>query len=230
MKTYAIVIKDHDISEYGFNGLLASSFKVDNNFEINRFDAIIPSQVDALLLKQKLRWNYPWKGEVTDFATGLTKRAYVTARPKARIATALSHYSLWLEAATLNETILVLEHDSCFINKLDIDPNACKGQIIGINNPLGCTRKSRVYHRKITSNQNIFQLAPKVDNENVPQGLAGNSAYIIKPSGAIKMLKLVEEFGLWPNDAIMCKQLFPNLYVTQKFYTTIQNLKSTTTQ
>ena len=54
MKTYAIVIKDHDISEYGFNGLLASSFKVDNNFEINRFDAIIPSQVDALLLKQKL--------------------------------------------------------------------------------------------------------------------------------------------------------------------------------
>ena len=53
---------------------------------------------------------------------------------------------------------------------------------------------------------------------------------IIKPSGAIRMLKLVEEFGLWPNDAIMCRQLFPDLYVTRKFYTTIQNLKSTTTQ
>ena len=76
----------------------------------------------------------------------------------------------------------------------------------------------------------MFQPAPYIDDLKVPQGLAGNSAYIIKPSGAIKMLKLVEEYGLWPNDAIMCKQLIPNLYVTRKFYTTIQNLKSTTTQ
>jgi hypothetical protein len=87
-----------------------------------------------------------------------------------------------------------------------------------------------VFYQKVIDSQNMFQLAPKVDNENVPQGLAGNSAYIIKPSGAIRMLKLVEEFGLWPNDAIMCRQLFPDLYVTRKFYTTIQNLKSTTTQ
>ena len=90
--------------------------------------------------------------------------------------------------------------------------------------------ESRVYYQKIIDNQYLYQKAPYVDNENVPQGLAGNSVYIIKPSGAKKMLKLVDEFGLWPNDAIMCNQLMPNLYVTRKFYTTIQNLKSTTTQ
>ena len=230
MKTYAIVIKDHDISEHGYKNLVASSFRVKNNFEINRFNAIVPENVDVLLSKSKLQWNYPWTGEVTDFASGLTKRAYVTARPKARIAAALSHYSLWLEAATSNETILVLEHDACFTYKLNFNPSECKGNIIGINNPLGCTRKARVFYQKVIDSQNMFQLAPTVDNENVPQGLAGNSAYIIKPSGAIRMLKLVEEFGLWPNDAIMCRQLFPDLYVTRKFYTTIQNLKSTTTQ
>lgn len=39
----------------------------------------------------------------------------------------------------------------------------------------------------------------------------------------------LSHYSLWPNDAIMCKQLIPDLYVTLKFFTTIQNLKSTTT-
>jgi hypothetical protein len=72
--------------------------------------------------------------------------------------------------------------------------------------------------------------SPWIDKPVVPQGLAGNSAYIIKPAGAKQMLDLVNEFGLWPNDAIMCRQLVPKLGVTRKFYTTRQNIKSTTTQ
>lgn len=230
MKTYAIVIRDHEISEHGFNGLLTSSFKVNNNFEVNRFNAIVPDQVDNLLKEYNIQWNYPWQGETIDFASGLTKRAYVTARPKARIAAALSHYTLWKKVSEMDEPVLILEHDACFTYKLDLKLHTLVGDIIGINNPLGCTRKARVYYQKIIDNQYLYQRAPYVDNENVPQGLAGNSAYIIKPSGAKKMLKLVDEFGLWPNDAIMCNQLIPNLYVTRKFYTTIQNLKSTTTQ
>ena len=54
MKTYAIVIRDHEISEHGFNGLLTSSFKVNNNFEVNRFNAIVPDQVDNLLKEYNL--------------------------------------------------------------------------------------------------------------------------------------------------------------------------------
>ena len=35
---------------------------------------------------------------------------------------------------------------------------------------------------------------------------------------------------MWPNDAVMCKQLFPTLQVVYPYYTTIQHgLKSTTT-
>jgi len=71
---------------------------------------------------------------------------------------------------------------------------------------------------------------PRIDAQNVPQGLAGNSAYIIKPWAADEMINLVNEYGLWPNDAIMCYQLFPLLGVTRKYYTRLQGLQSTTTQ
>lgn len=227
MKAYAIVIKDMEISEFAFGKLKESSFKVKNSFEIKRFDAVVPNDVDNLLKTYNIKWNYPWEGKVSDFATGLIKSAYVTARPKARIAAALSHYTLWMKASMLDEPILILEHDAYFTTRYDLKET--KGDIIGINNPLGCTRKSNVYYNTIIQGQEMFQRAPTIDDITVPQGLAGNSAYIIKPQGAKHMLNLVKEYGLWPNDALMCKQLVPNLYVTRKFFTTVQHTRSTTT-
>ena len=91
------------------------------------------------------------------------------------------------------------------------------------------TSKSKVYHDKILERPDFFQPVPTIDEFNVPQGLAGNSAYFIKPSGARKMVELSKEHGMWPNDALMCKQLIPTLGVTRNFYTRIQGLRSTTT-
>ena len=83
---------------------------------------------------------------------------------------------------------------------------------------------------KIIENNDQFQQVPWVDDDRkIPQGLAGNSAYMIKPAGARKLLQLVKEYGAWPNDAIMCRQLLPNIGVTRKFYTKVQGLRSTTT-
>ena len=71
---------------------------------------------------------------------------------------------------------------------------------------------------------------PFVDEQNVPQGLAGNSAYIIKPAFAERLINKVEEVGIWPNDALMCNQLFPNeLKIVTPFYTRVQGGISTTT-
>ena len=75
----------------------------------------------------------------------------------------------------------------------------------------------------------FFQPVPRIDEFNIPQGLAGNSAYVIKPAGAKLMLELSQEYGMWPNDALMCYQLVPKLGVTRNFYTRIQGLRSTTT-
>jgi GR25 family glycosyltransferase involved in LPS biosynthesis len=227
MKSYVITIKGMDVSELGFAKCKESSATVKNTFELNRFDAIVPEGVDSLLAEYNIKWNYPWQGQEIDFSTGLVKSAYVTARPKARIAAALSHYSLWKKA--IEEPIMVLEHDAYFTARFDLDISKSKGDIIGINNPLGCTRRSREFYQKIVENQSMYQPAPTIDEFNIPQGIAGNSAYIIKPAGAKKMLELVDEHGLWPNDAIMCRQLVPNLMVTRKFFTSIQNLRSTTT-
>ena len=69
---------------------------------------------------------------------------------------------------------------------------------------------------------------PTIDDLTIPQGLPGNSAYIIKPSGAKKMLDLVKEFGAWPNDALMCKQLIQSIASSKIYYTKVQGTPSTT--
>lgn len=228
MKVVAIVVKGNEISELGYSKLVESSKVVGNDFDIVRWNAVVPDQVDWVMNGAGLRWNYPWEGEVIDFATGLKKTAYKTANPKARIACACSHYVLWHECMSKDETMLILEHDAYFVNKIDFDPDETQAQIIGINNPLGATRRAKLFRDKILENPKKFQLVPPIDDVTVPQGLAGNSAYIIKPAGAKKLVDLVEQYGLWPNDAIMCRQLVPKMGVTRKFYTNVQGLASTT--
>ena len=228
MKAVAIVVAGNETSELGYSRLAESSKAVGNEFDILKWDAVTPNSINGFMLGAGIRWNYPWDGQVYDFATGLKKSAYPTKNPKARIACACSHYALWQESMKTDTTMLILEHDAYFINKIDFDPSDTKADIIGINNPLGATRRAKIYYDKIIGNEMPFQLVPWIDEMTVPQGLAGNSAYIIKPEGAKNMLKLVEHYGLWPNDAIMCRQLISKLGVTRKFYTNVQGLASTT--
>jgi GR25 family glycosyltransferase involved in LPS biosynthesis len=87
-----------------------------------------------------------------------------------------------------------------------------------------------VFHEKVSSYAGL-QPVPTIDEMDVPQGLAGNSAYMISPKGAKKLLDKVREVGMWPNDALMNKQFFPWLEVVYPYYTTIQRgLRSTTTK
>lgn len=228
MKAVSIVIKNNRLSENAYNRLVESSNHVGNSFKIYKLDAITPDNVDDFMNNSNIKWNYPWTGFEEDKDTGLIKSAYTTINPKARIACACSHYSLWFESVMNNVTILILEHDSFFVNKIDFDTSKVDAEIIGINSPLGATRKSQLFHQKIQENNLAFQLVPVIDQDKIPQGLAGNSAYIIKPKGAKKLLDLVEKYGLWPNDALMCRQLIPELVVTKKYYTKVQGLQSTT--
>ena len=230
MLAHAIVIRDHEVSEFGYSNLVQSSHDVGNDFEVNRFTAITPNQVLDLLDDESLKWNYPWEGRQIDFQSGLIKTAYATKNPNARIACALSHYMLWKKSLEMDETILILEHDAKFIKKIDFDPNETTFGAIGINDPRGATRLSNVFYQKVKDNDSKFQVTPYVDSDlKIPQGLAGNSAYILKPSMASELINAVKHYGLWPNDALMCRQLFTGeLGVTRVFYTTIQKLESTT--
>jgi len=229
MQAHAIILKDNENSERGYEGIVSSNKRVGNDLEIHKFEAITPDYVDATMKEHNIKWNYPWRGKEIDFATGLTKTAYKTKYPQRRIACALSHYLLWKRCMSLNMPILVLEHDAVFVKKLDFKPSDTNLWVLGINSPLGATRKAHDYYNQINRNPQKFQFVPKIDDTTIPQGLAGNSAYIIKPTGAKHMVQLVKSYGLWPNDALMCKQLMPRMGVTKTFYTKVNTGMSSTT-
>lgn len=233
MKAYAIVVKGNDVSESAYANLVRSSYFHGNDFVINTYDAVVPDMVDSMMDQKGIKWNYPWKGVVNDFSSGLTKSAYPTVNPKARIACALSHYELWERCVADNEPYMILEHDAEFVTKFDMDLvdqfKEFHGQVLSINSPLGATRKAALYHTIIRRTIGKFIPCPTIDDDKIPQGLPGNSAYIIKPQGAQSMIDLVANFGLWPNDALMCKQLIHGLYCSSDYYTVVQGTKSTTT-
>ena len=233
IKGYIIRIKEHSDSEILAKICRDSWIKNNRNWPIRYFDAITPELNESIMTRDFLDWEYPWEGEHLDMGTGLLKKAYPTKNPGARISCALSHYTLWKQCIEDNKPIAILEHDAIFTRAIDISILESKFDIIGINDPRRATRLSEKYFNDIqdvyrTSRKKVMSV-PKIDSYEVPQGLAGNSAYIIKPKGAKNMLKLVKEHGLWPNDALMCRQLINNLGVTTSFYTKVQIHKSTTT-
>lgn len=229
MKAYCITMKDHKISEKGFSDLQKSSRDVNNNFEIEKFDAIIQDNVRRYMDERMLVWNYPWTGSYIDSDTQLRKTAYGTRIKERRMACSMSHFILWENCVKDNIPYLILEHDAIFIHKLNYENilNSHYG-IVGLNDPHMATRLYDKFNIVVKNNPNELQDVPIIDKMDVPQGLAGNSAYIIKPESAKYMIGLCYKHGLWPNDAIMCKQLVPNMGVTKTYYTKTQQLGSTT--
>ena len=230
-----ITMTDNEVSLGAFTKLQDSSYRVGNDFRPEIFEATIAENAEDHMSKLLLEWNYPWEGVVTDLKTGLKKSAYPTRNRLNRIACAISHYRLWAVCAKTDKPMLIMEHDAIFIQKFRYD-NLLEDKhynIIGINNPIGNTRKSHEFHKILQQsvdreNTGIVPV-PTIDNFDIPQGLAGNSAYIIKPKGARMCIKAASEHGLWPNDALMCKQLIPHMGVTKAYYTNTQRVVSTTT-
>jgi GR25 family glycosyltransferase involved in LPS biosynthesis len=232
MKSYAIVLKNHSISELGFENLVSSSKTVHNQFDIQRFDAITPDVVDLTMQNYMLKWNYPWKEPEYDTEYNILKKPYTCIDQNKKIACALSHFVLWHQCVMTNEAILILEHDSIFVCKLD--PNILLDssyEVIGINDPRKATRLAMKYHQEVQKHNKEIQEVPWIDHKEVPQGLAGASAYIVKPNAAKKILYTIyTKTGLWHNDALLCKQVFDFLGTTRAYYTKVQGLESTTSK
>jgi GR25 family glycosyltransferase involved in LPS biosynthesis len=236
-----ITMTDNEVSMAAFIKLQNSSYKVGNDFRPDIFEATTAENAENHMTKLLLKWDYPWEGTVTDLKTGLKKSAYPTQNRLNRIACAVSHYRLWALCAKTDEPMLIMEHDAIFIAGLKDYRGILQDSrfdIIGINNPIGNTRRAREFHNILQQSSDPNQdlkhpiaivPVPTIDSFNIPQGLAGNSAYIIKPKGARMCVRAAQEHGLWPNDALMCKQLIPHMGVTKTYYTNTQQIVSTTT-
>lgn len=179
------------------------------------------------------RWTYPKSPAETkkDIKTGLELTGYRASDYTKVVACLVSHMRLWRLATEINETIIILEHDALYTTKFDIKEIGVKftGGIMGLNNPIGATRKAKLYDKLVKERKSGVYDAPWIDQRHIPQGIAGNSAYLIKPEAAQRLLDKVNEVGMWPNDALMCKQFFPWLQQAYPYYTTVQGTKSSTT-
>ena len=236
MNAYIITLLDNKTSTTAANRCIESHQKFQMDFPIEIYGATRPNQVETTFKFLEFDWTYPWDTPKTELKYGLKLSPYNTANRENRMACFLSHYGLWMKCVSRNEPILILEHDAIFVRRLNPEYILeSKYGIIGLNDPLGATRRADVFDSQIQTMRGVkydedkVLPVPTVDVFDVPQGLAGNSAYIIKPEAAQQLLDVVKELGAWPNDAIMCRQTLPGvLGVTGKYYTKVQGTKSTT--
>jgi GR25 family glycosyltransferase involved in LPS biosynthesis len=244
MKANVITILDDNNSVAGSDHLIESSKKVLNDFDIKLFEASTLKTIKSEMSFHQLNWNYPWNGqEIIDFATGLTKTGYQTAVPEKRIACFMSHYRLWLECITHEEDFLIFEHDALFTRKLNLNAlESSNKSVVALNRPQrGATPRADLYQQKIQESASApigsrtppdtVVGVPYIRSQAHPAGLPGNSAYYLRPSGAKKLVSLVHDYGAWPNDAIMCRQLMPGMLgCLYPASTTVQVNESSTTR
>jgi GR25 family glycosyltransferase involved in LPS biosynthesis len=219
MKAFVISIPGHQDSQTHADTCIQSVKDTNSELDIEKFTAIVPEtmwQVD---------WKWPYTKKKVCPTTGMTLKAYKTYDMSKRIAAAGSHYKLWQKSVELNETIMILEHDAIFTRQFK--PFKFEGGAISINNPDHATFNWKLYDKLDNSGE---QEVPWVADKNIPQGLPGHSAYIIKPDAAEKICSLQDTIGWWPNDAIMCKQLCTWLRSYKPYFTKVQGIKSTTSK
>ena len=251
MDAYIISITNNHESTVATRRLMLSI--KDSKSDINTFiyDAVTPRNLEESMNKvfpkssilPPISYTYPTEGTRFDMKSGLQLSAYPTKDLRKRISCFMSHYNLWLKCITDDKPIMILEHDAQFTDKFEYSKieDRFKGDILALNSPLGATRRASLYRDKIREmvakkvnkpkDGISIVLVPWIDDKIVPQGLPGNSAYIIKPAGAKKLIELTAEHGIWPNDALMCKQLMPGkLQQLYPWCTKVQKIDSHTSR
>ena len=230
MKAYIIGDRDNPVSVRGMNGCASSMAELKQDFTIQFVQQTSPDTLaEHMQPFPGLYWNYPLNSATkTDEATGMILQGYRTNSLSKVFACLISHARLWLRCVQKNEPIMILEHDAMFTRKFDPDFE-WEGGVLGLNDPRGATFNSAQYHLLIANKGPGVHNAPYVADVSRPQGLAGNSAYIIKPFAAKELLEKMKETGGWPNDALMCNQHFDWIKVLYPYATGLQNIRSTTT-
>ena len=238
VKAYIITMEDNESSVARAQACSDSVKVFCPKLEVETWSATQPNTIYKHTMDTfggLVQWTWPQShfGEGIDIATGLYKRMYQAVDQKRVEACALSHFRLWKLCAEGNEPIVVLEHDARFIREFDpSDLDVKSWGAVGLNDPRGNTRKGTKFHNLVAACGEGIHRVPVIDEPTeppLPMGIAGNSAYIIKPNFAKKLLDEVRRVGMWPNDAIMCRQLFPELKVVYPYYTDVQKGESTTT-
>jgi hypothetical protein len=219
VKAFVITLANHAYSEFVAQRCIRTAAEV-GGITVERFVATGSDDAELEMQRHGLRWT--WNGRCQ--FTGLRQPPY--GGDKARIGCAMSHFRLWMRCVELDEPILILEHDAVFVRPF---PEFQFRGICQINDPAGATKRGQWWSDEMMKRgtHGVHQKT-KVLEDDIPDGLAGNSAYVLKPFAARELIKAYRELGVWPNDATMCRQLFPYLEEYFPFITRVEQTMSTT--
>jgi GR25 family glycosyltransferase involved in LPS biosynthesis len=218
------------------NLLKTSIINTDSSIEVIDVEATVPDTIENHLQTEFRYWpgNYNWTWPKTenenriDNKTGVYMFAYNANNIKRKEACSISHMRLWDKCVTLNEPIIIFEADAKLTRQFEIDEMQ-DSKLVGLNDPRNATRRSKQFHQYAISSTGC-KPAPNVNsrNEHHPQGIAGASAYYITPAGAQELLDGLDQHGVWPNDAYICKELFPWIRIVYPYFSVVQGTPSTT--
>ena len=230
MKAFVITLKDHEYSEGKADQCIKTAADI-GKIDVERFYGVNKDEARSVMSKHGLKWTWANNNDQPSICpiTKLRHNPYYPDNPdfSALIGCTMSHYSLILRCAELNEPILILEHDSVFLREF---PEFDFKGICQINDPDGGGKNGKWLSNQM-KRKGIMGVSPKTPNAvgpMVPDGLAGGSAYVIKPFAAQELIDKYHQLGVWPNDAIMCTQLFPYLEEYYPFITKTEQEISTT--
>lgn len=207
---------------------------------------------DRFIEVNRLNNNHTWHPRFTwpdpkiepagrfDLTTGLFLKPYNQPETRITVMCTMSHVALWLQCIREDRPIIILEHDAYLRSTFTLQDIAeieeHKVKLCSLNSPVSqngvVTRKGRLYHELVQKQDGKYVSVPTIntgDDPPLPQGLPGNSAYYITPWAAEQLIRKMAEIGIWPNDALMCKEFFPWLKVAKHYFTDIQKMRSTTT-
>ena len=223
MKAFVITLRGHEYSERVAARCIKTARDV-GGIEVKYFNAVPAAEAVEVMTRRGLQWTWHLGDPNLHCPlTGLKHHSY-GGNFEARIGCAMSHYALWEKCAWSGEPILVLEHDSVFIHPFEPFDfwSVCQ-----INDPEGATPRGKYWHDKMVKRGKGVWPKTHIFNSPRPDGLAGNSAYVIQPKAALHLMELVRKLGVWPNDAMMCKQLVPLLREHYPFITQVEPEQST---
>ena len=230
MKAFVITIYGNKYSETRANECMISGAK--HGVEVLKWHAVNKEAAEEVMRTNGMEWTWADNNtkDMICTETGLKQFPYRANDLRAKIGCSMSHFLLWRHCVDLNEPLLILEHDAVFIHDFphDVEFNG----ICQINDPNGATRKGGWWSQQMKQRGTIgVHEKTWVTTEKerlIPDGLAGNSAYMIKPWAAQELMDKFRKIGVWPNDAMMCKQLFPYLEEYYPFITKVNQTQSTT--
>ena len=177
MKAFVIVLHGHEYSERKAARCIETAESI-GGIAVERFYAASPNSALAFMAREGLEWTWAKGNSAEDVCklTGLKQRPYGRLLPK--IGCAMSHYLLWKMCVQAQQPFMILEHDAVFERKFE--PFEFRS-ICQINDPAGATPKGLWWHAHMRSRgPGVFDKT-KIFPDDVPDGLAGNSAYLIKP-------------------------------------------------